>query len=169
MQAPSPAASDGAHSVIIYTGSVRDTLEEEAYEAGAEDILRSCNMKPAPWLRRIRAVLERGEHIHAEPIHTTHVSLHPRQREVHVSGRILAFLPTEFDILYRWARNPGRALSRAELLSRGVDPDPDLGLCVDRHVLSARRKLGKDAWLISTVWGVGYRLAEAPRSQEPPA
>ena len=96
-------------------------------------------------------------------VRTEHLVMHPGRREALVDGRPLNLTPTEFDILYKLASNPDRALSRRELLDRGDKDAESVDRTVDVHVLSIRRKLGELSGLVSTVWGVGYRLgSDAP-------
>jgi len=63
----------------------------------------------------------------------------------------------EFALLETFMRNPGRVLSRMELLSSawGYDFDPNSNV-VDVYVRYLRNKIGGDA--IETVRGAGYRL-----------
>ena len=68
-------------------------------------------------------------------------------------------LSREFDLLAYLAHNTGLALSRQQLLD-GVWGHGWYGdeRTVDVHVRQLRKKLG-DALPLTTVWGVGYRLA----------
>ena len=80
-----------------------------------------------------------------------------------MEGKAISLTPTEFDIVFKLASNPERAITRRELLDRGNEgDDATVDRTVDVHILSIRRKLGEYSWLISTVWGVGYRLGASP-------
>lgn len=74
----------------------------------------------------------------------------PTQREVQLTAR-------EFSLMETFMRNPGRVLSRMELLSSawGYDFDPNSNV-VDVYVRYLRNKVGTGA--IETVRGAGYRL-----------
>lgn len=63
----------------------------------------------------------------------------------------------EFSLMETFMRNPGRVLSRMELLSSawGYDFDPNSNV-VDVYVRYLRKKIGNEA--IETVRGAGYRL-----------
>ena len=114
-------------------------------------------------MERIRAVLRRtGSDDSVQSVRTDHLVIHPGRREAILEGRPLNLTPTEFDILFKLASNPDRAIPRRELLDRGGGEGEGDDRTVDVHVLSIRRKLGKYAWLVSTVWGVGYRLGTTP-------
>ena len=148
--------------VIVLTGKVSDTLEEEFFEAGADDYIRKPQFKANLLISRINAVLRRTRQAGTDVVRTEHLTIHPGRREVLVDGEPINLTPTEFDILFKLAQNQDRALSRRELLDRGGMDGEGVDRTVDVHVLSIRRKLGKYAWLVSTVWGVGYRLGTAP-------
>ena len=86
-------------------------------------------------------------------------------RVVTVNNQPILLTPREFALLEMFVRNPGRTFSRSELLAlcwgtgyNGVER------VVDVHVVSLRRKLGKEH-LIMTVRGVGYRLREVQENK----
>jgi two-component system alkaline phosphatase synthesis response regulator PhoP len=77
-------------------------------------------------------------------------------QEVHLT-------PTEFGLLQALAEHRGHALTRLEMIERGLGYSYEgLERTVDSHIRNLRRKLaeaGAPADLIETVFGVGYRLA----------
>jgi len=148
--------------VIVLTAEISDQFEERFFEAGADDYIRKSMFKANLLIKRIGAVLRRTRQVGSDVIETDHLTIHPGRREVLVEGESVNLTPTEFDILFKLAQNRDRALSRRELLDRGGADGEGVDRTVDVHVLSIRRKLGKRAWLISTVWGRGYRLGTAP-------
>lgn len=81
------------------------------------------------------------------------------QRRVWLKGTELSLTPREFDLLWFFAKQPGRAFSRAELLSAvwGYGHD-GYDHTVNTHINRLRNKLGEDSSWINTVWGVGYRF-----------
>ncbi len=147
--------------VIVLTAQIDDQLEEQFFDAGADDYIRKKNFKANLLIGRINAVLRRTRQTATEVVQTEHLTIHPGRREVLVDGQPINLTPTEFDILHKLAMNPERALTRRELLDRGGGDGEGVDRTVDVHVLSIRRKLGKFSWLVSTVWGVGYRLGTA--------
>ncbi len=151
----------GQVAIVALTGQVGDKYEEEMFDAGADDYVRKNSFRPNLLVSRIRAVLRRTHGRSEEAIESDHLRIHPARREVEVAGKSISLTPTEFDILYRIASNPDRALPRRDLLDRGAGAAA-VDRTVDVHVLSIRRKLGRFQWLIATVWGVGYRLGSAP-------
>jgi DNA-binding response OmpR family regulator len=81
-----------------------------------------------------------------------------RTQKVTVSGQEVALTPKEFDILECLAADPGRVLSRQQILESAWDAHwygPTKVL--DVHVASLRKKLGMPG-LIETVYGRGFRL-----------
>jgi DNA-binding response OmpR family regulator len=149
--------SDTAIIVITAHGDEPDRVM--ALDAGADDYL----VKPfglAELQARIRAVLRRvrpgGDVIRHGPL-----AIDLRTHRVTVSGTEIPLTPKEFDILECLAADPGRVVTRQEILESAWDAHwygPTKVL--DVHVAALRRKLG-DPGLIETVYGRGFRLCEA--------
>jgi DNA-binding response OmpR family regulator len=148
--------------IIVLTGQADEAVELSFLEAGADDYIRKHQFKAAILIARIQAVLRRSRPAGPEVVETEVLRIHPARREVRVAGEPLNLTPTEFDILYKLASQPDRAHSRRDLLDRGGGDAEGVDRTVDVHVLSIRRKLGRHAWLVATVWGIGYRLGTAP-------
>jgi two-component system, OmpR family, response regulator RegX3 len=81
------------------------------------------------------------------------------RREVRKGGTVVPLATREFDLLSYLVDNLGLALSRRQLLN-GVWGDDWYGdeRTVDVHVRQLRKKLGEELPL-TTIWGVGYRMA----------
>jgi DNA-binding response OmpR family regulator len=148
--------SDAAIIVVTAYGEESDRVL--ALDAGADDYL----VKPfglAELQARIRAVLRR---VRPDSEVTRHgpLTVDMRTRKVSVSGREVTLTPKEFDILECLAADPGRVMSRQEILETAWDSHwygPSKVL--DVHVASLRKKLGRPG-LIETVYGRGFRLGE---------
>lgn len=85
-----------------------------------------------------------------------------RAHQVRVRGAAIELTPTEFALAEAFARRPGAAYSRDQLLADVWQTSwTGSTKTVDVHVASLRRKLG-DAVSIETVRGIGYRLATTP-------
>ena len=150
-------------AVLVLTGNKGDQYETALFDAGADEYIRKSDFKPQLFLRRVAAVLRRATQTGDAALQAGPLTIYPARREILVDGHELTLTPTEFDILYKLAANPERAVSRRELLDRGVDgEDPAVDRTVDVHILTIRRKLKAASWLVSTVWGVGYRLGTSP-------
>ena len=153
--------ADSDAAIIVVTARGEESDRVLALDEGADDYL----VKPfglAELLARIRAVLRRGPR---PPAGDTEVMRHGpltvdlRTRKVTLSGKEIALTPKEFAILECLATDPGRLISRQEILERAWDEHwygPTKVL--DVHLAALRRKLG-DPTLIETVYGHGFRLA----------
>jgi DNA-binding response OmpR family regulator len=151
----------GTPGIIVITARGEEPERVAALDAGADDYL----VKPfgyAELQARIRAVLRRVGRSRAEPVRWGPLAVDLRAHRVSVDGAPVALTPKEFAILECLIRDPGRVVSRAELLTSGWDAHwygPTK--VIDVHVVSLRRKLGVPG-LIETVYGVGFRLADPP-------
>ena len=79
---------------------------------------------------------------------------------VYYKGKKLPMPPKEIELLYFLASSPNQVFTREQLLSHiwGYDYVGDTRT-VDVHIKRLRRKLpATDAWLIDTVWGIGYKF-----------
>jgi DNA-binding response OmpR family regulator len=144
--------------IIVVTARGEEGDRVVALDEGADDYL----VKPfglAELLARIRAVLRRARPSGPAAVRLGPVTVDARTRKVTVHGQEVALTPKEFDILECLALDPGRVLTRQELLEHVWDAHwygPSKVL--DVHVAALRRKLGVDG-LIETVYGRGFRLA----------
>lgn len=86
-------------------------------------------------------------------------------RRVSVAGRNVELTAMEFDLLAHFARHPGRVFTRAQLLKQvwGYDHEGHQHT-VNTHINRLRSKIEPDMaapTYIHTVWGVGYKMADA--------
>jgi DNA-binding response OmpR family regulator len=146
-------------AVLVVTARGEEGDRVAALDEGADDYL----VKPfglAELLARIRAVLRRVRP--TGQIALTHgpLAVDPRTRRVTVRGTEISLTPKEFDILECLTADPGRVVTRQELLERVWDANwygPTKVL--DVHMAALRRKLGVEG-LVETVYGRGFRLSE---------
>lgn len=146
--------------IIVLTArtGVDDTVG--ALEGGASDHMAKP-FRVEELLARIRLRLrdDAGPGDVASPavLSVDGVSLDLRARTVISDGVESELTAREFSLMETFMRNPGRVLSRMELLSSawGYDFDPNSNV-VDVYVRYLRNKIGNDT--IETVRGVGYRL-----------
>ena len=106
---------------------------------------------------RLRLRQETGGEATSSVLVVGAVSLDLRTRRASNGDREIELTSREFALLETFMRNPGRVLSRTELLSSawGYDFDPNSNV-VDVYVRYLRNKIGSEA--IETVRGSGYRL-----------
>jgi DNA-binding response OmpR family regulator len=155
------STSDAAIIVVTARGEEKDRVL--ALDEGADDYL----VKPfglAELLARIRAVLRRGQRpgTGSEILRHGPLTVDLRTRKVTMGETEVALTPKEFAILECLVTDPGRLISRQEIVERAWDEHwygPTKVL--DVHLAALRRKIG-DPTLIETVYGHGFRLAERP-------
>jgi DNA-binding response OmpR family regulator len=146
-------------AIIVVTAHGEEPDRVMALDAGADDYL----VKPfglAELQARIRAVLRRVRP-GGDVVRHGSLTVDIRTRRVTVSGSEVILTGKEFDILECLASDPGRVVTRQEILETAWDAHwygPTKVL--DVHVASLRRKLGIPG-LIETVYGRGFRLGEA--------
>lgn len=91
------------------------------------------------------------------------LGIDPVSREVQLDSRPIDLTPREFDLLYFFARHPGKVFSRLDLLNQvwGYQHD-GYEHTVNTHINRLRIKIETDPATpsrILTVWGRGYKLA----------
>ena len=94
---------------------------------------------------------------------TVEVKLLTSSRQVLVDGELLPLTRLEFDLLLFLADHPRRVFSRTQLLTAVWGYEHTGERTVDVHVRRLRVKMGAQLPLITTVYGVGYRLADEAR------
>ena len=94
---------------------------------------------------------------------TVEVRLLTASRQVVVAGELLPLTRLEFDLLLFLADHPRRVFSRTQLLTAVWGYEHTGERTVDVHVRRLRVKMGAHLPLITTVYGVGYRLADEAR------
>jgi two-component system, OmpR family, alkaline phosphatase synthesis response regulator PhoP len=154
-----------AMPIIMLTARVEDSDKIVGLELGADDYVTKP-FNPSEVVARVRAVLRRvqGEISQPKVIQVGDVLIDLNRHEVQVAGQPAHLTPTEFAFLRALAEQPGRTLTRLEIIEKGLGYNYEgLERTVDSHIKNLRRKLdesGAGATLIETVFGVGYRLTE---------
>jgi two-component system alkaline phosphatase synthesis response regulator PhoP len=153
-----------AMPIIMLTARVEDHDKIVGLELGADDYVTKP-FNPSEVVARVRAVLRRiqGEPSPPRMIQVEALSIDLDRHQVRVKGQPVQLTPTEFGLLRALAEQPGHALTRLEMIEKGLGYDYEgLERTVDSHVKNLRRKLdevGGSAHLVETVFGIGYRLA----------
>jgi two-component system alkaline phosphatase synthesis response regulator PhoP len=154
--------------VIMLTAKAEETDKIVGLTMGADDYMTKP-FSPRELVARIKAALRRfggsGGLAKTELVF--------ERIRVDVDARLawkdegpLDLTPIEFDLLHILARNPGRTLSREQLIEQvwGTDYYGD-DRVVDVHIGRLRKKIEDDPAdpaLIATVWGAGYRFEDEP-------
>jgi len=84
-------------------------------------------------------------------------------RQVVLDGGLLPLTRLEFDLLLFLAERPRRVFTRGQLLAGVWGYEHTGERTVDVHVRRLRLKLGGSLSVITTVYGVGYRLSDDAR------
>jgi len=141
--------------VIVLSARGMPEDRVEGLEGGADDyVTKPFHLREL--VARVHAVLKRAEP-EAAQVSFGDCALDLGARTLKRRGREVTVTRMEFDLLLYLAKNPGRVVSRNELLDRvwGYDRYPTTRT-VDYHVLSLRKKV--DPRHIVTVHGIGYRF-----------
>lgn len=153
--------------ILIVTARAEEEDLLAGLELGADDYVAKP-YKPRELVARTRALLRRNRMIGAQDDTVTlgQISLDRTRRRVAVSGSEVELTAKEFDLLATLMAEPGRVFSRAKLLESAFGFDyRGLERTADAHIRTLRRKLGDDPTtprFIETVYGVGYRMIDAP-------
>ena len=158
----------GGVPIIMLTARTEESDKLHGLELGADDYLTKP-FSPKELVARVRAVLRRGEGLR-EPSDVirvgSDVELDVPRMEARVGGRRIDLTKTEFQLLAALAGQPGRVFTRAQLLDavRGAAFE-SYERAIDAHIKNIRKKIEPDPRsprYVMTVFGVGYRFAEAP-------
>jgi two-component system response regulator RegX3 len=149
--------------VIMVTAKDSEVDKVVGLELGADDYVTKP-YSPRELVARIRAVLRRGQDV--EPVPSTlevgPVRMDVERHVVTVRGEEARLPLKEFELLEMFLRNPGRVLTRGQLIDRvwGSDYVGDTKTR-DVHVKRLRAKIepdpGSPTYLV-TVRGLGYKL-----------
>ncbi|MDG4797377.1 winged helix-turn-helix domain-containing protein [Micromonospora sp. WMMD1082] len=108
--------------------------------------------------------LSQGEVVDRAPGEDPHaVRILTGPRTVRQGDREIPLTRIEYDLLLFLAERPRRVFTRLQLLNSVWGYDHAVARTVDVHVRRLRAKLGVDAPLLTTVHGIGYRLADDAR------
>ena len=153
-------------AVPIIMVSAKDTEVDKVVglELGADDYITKP-YSPRELLARIRAVLRRGipaqEAADESALQVGAVRMDGDRHTGTVGGEEVRFPLKEFELLEYFLRNPGRVLTRGQLIDRvwGADYVGDTKT-LDVHVKRLRAKIEDDPArpvLLTTVRGLGYK------------
>jgi two-component system OmpR family response regulator len=157
--------ADGVTSPILFL-TARAELEDKsaAFDVGADDYVT----KPfslAEIVMRVRAILRRSSPADSDTDRTLHyadVTMDTEAHQVWRAGQPIPLTATEFRLLRMFLLNPGRVLSKSQILDNvwHYDFDGDNNV-LETYVSYLRRKLNRHGPpLIHTVRLVGYVLRD---------
>ncbi len=148
--------------IIMLTAKTQDNDKIEGLERGADDYLTKP-FNPRELILRIKSVLRRSpqKQNNSQIIEDEIFKLDMYSRTFYKNGKEITLTPTELNIIKLLMQNPGKAITRDELMDKawGEDFIGDAKI-VDVNMRRLRSKIEEDSThpkYIVTVWGVGYR------------
>jgi two-component system OmpR family response regulator len=152
-------ATDTRTPVVILTAKTDEDSVVEGLQAGANDYVR----KPfgnKELLARLKTALREPQRAGAQVRFGDLVVL-PEQRKAMFGDKEIELHRREFDLLHYFVKHADAVVTREALLE-SLDKDGEIfDRTIDSHVSHVRARLrqaGVDSILISSVYGVGYRL-----------
>ena len=154
---------DREMGIIMLTARTQEAEKVNGLRMGADDYVTKP-FSPAELTARVDALFRRagGE----EPVQTGEIRQDPfllntRNRTLEKNGQRIKLTQVEYSIMRVFMENPGKALSREEILDRvwGRDYFGELKI-VDVNIRRLRLKIEDNVQnpvYITTVWGYGYK------------
>ncbi len=161
-RSPSPAVPRISVLALTRRGDLKTKLL--AFEQGVDDVM-TIPFSPEELLARVLAITRRtyGQSVPLTPvIRVGDLEIDILNRRVRVGPLLLRLTGIELSLLYLLAANPGKVLTRDEIMDAiyGVDYMAESNV-VDRHIRNLRGKLQNGSHrrrFIATVPGQGYRF-----------
>ena len=163
-------SKDRITPILMLTSKSTELDRVLGLEMGADDyITKPFSIREL--LARVKAIFRRIDTLTSEQynIETTllragELVIDPEKRHVTVNGRVVDLTAKEYDLLYFFARNPGKVFSRSKLLDMvwGYGHD-GYEHTVNSHINRLRAKIEENPaqpQFILTVWSVGYKFRE---------
>jgi two-component system OmpR family response regulator len=157
--------------VLMLTAKSTELDRVLGLEMGADDYLTKP-FSVAELSARVKALFRRVDAMASAPtveacdeeLVAGELRIDPVRRRVFVTDQAVDLTAREFDLLWHFARHPGRVFSRAQLLDAvwGYNHE-GYEHTVNTHINRLRGKIEIDLAqpaFIQTVWGVGYRFRE---------
>ena len=156
-------ATDKKIGIIMLTARSQEMDKITGLMTGADDYMTKP-FSPAELTARIDALYRRvGPESGGESTEITQgpLVLNTRNRTLEKEGKRIKLTQVEYAIIKLFMQNPGRALSREDILASvwGRDYDGELKI-VDVNIRRLRIKIEDDTanpTYITTVWGFGYK------------
>jgi two-component system OmpR family response regulator len=157
--------------ILMLTARSEESDKVLGLESGADDYLtkpfgiRELVARARALLRRAGAGRAASAPDYAEPVNIPGLSIDPARRQVRIDDRAVDLTALEFEMLYLLASRRGLVFSREMLLGRVWKDDRHVTeRSVDTLIKRIRKKIEpdpEDPKFILTVWGSGYKFADA--------
>ena len=159
--------------IIMLTARAEEADKLIGLEIGADDYLtKPFSLKELA--ARIRTVLRRAKtgpaSLPDDGTVLTHLGLRldPSRRSITKDGVPIPLTAVQFNIMRLFMQNPGQVFTRLRILevAEGINNE-GYERTIDVHIKNIRKAIEADPSqprYLLTVWGVGYKLEESPRS-----
>ena len=151
--------------IIMLTAKDTELDKVLGLELGADDYITKP-FSSRELIARVKAILRRfSEPIeNPEIVETKEIKIDPIKHKVFVRGEEIKLPLKEFDLLLYLSQNPGRVLTREQIIDRiwGHDYFGDTKT-LDVHIKRIRSKIEKnpnDPKIIETIRGLGYKFEQ---------
>ena len=155
-------ATNATIGIIMLTARSQEMDKVTGLMTGADDYVTKP-FSPAELTARVDALMRRsgGGAVEAGEIDQPPFLLNTRNRTLEKNGQRIKLTQVEYAIIKMFMENPGKALSREEILDKvwGHDYFGELKI-VDVNIRRLRLKIEDNATnptYITTVWGFGYK------------
>lgn len=154
--------------IMMLTAKAEETDQLIGFSVGADDyVVKPFSVRIL--MERVKSLLRRRERVNgsgSDTVESGGITIDRVKHRAAVEGQPIDLTPTEFRLLDRLIRHPGRAFDRTELIDSALGVDTlVLERTIDVHIRSLRKKLGTSAEMVQTVRGVGYRFRETNTSE----
>lgn len=145
--------------VVMVTAKDSEIDVVKCLDQGADDYI-SKPFGLMEFISRIRAVLRRAQKQSTQVVQTfREIQMNGAARRVTVDGKEVELAYKEYELLRFFIENPGKVLTREELMNRVWNTDfSGESRTLDIHIRTLRQKLGSAGNYIHTVRKVGYQL-----------
>ena len=158
--------------IIILSAKTEDADKILGLNVGADDYVTKP-FNPLELVARVKSQLRRYRelnpskpHERQEVISLKHLEINKVTHQVVCYGESIKLTPIEFDILYLLASNPGRVFGTDEIFERvWHEKFYEANNTVMVHIRRLRTKIkddNREDKIITTVWGVGYKIEKQP-------
>ncbi len=155
---------EGNIPIIMLTARVEESDRLTGLELGADDYITKP-FSPRELVARVKAVLRRIDNANEtdQVIRQGDIVVDMPRMQVTRGGAPVELTTTEFQLVAALTRQPGRVLTRNQLLDAvGGDHVESFDRAIDTHIKNIRRKLEpdpRDPQYVLTVYGIGYKFA----------
>ena len=158
--------------IIMVSAKTQELDKIVGLTTGADDYVTKP-FNPLELMARVKSQLRRYRDLNPanekkeeedSTIRLNHVTIIKETHQVFVDGESVKLTPIEFDILYLLASHPGRVFSTDEIFEKVWNEKVyEANNTVMVHIRRLRGKMKDDTRtdkIITTVWGVGYKIEQ---------